>query len=171
VSGVADQVTLTPAEGISVEWDTDAVRALANDDAHPQPAWRLDGALAPGFSALRVVSGATADGTLLLLCAARPEAAAHHDEDAVAAVLVSPEGEPEAVEEALVSTEYAADGAIRRLGLELYKEGDDYPVRGAGDATGGGAAAAEGERRDVAELAFRLDGSAGAALYEVVRPA
>ncbi len=165
---MAEQVKLAPAEGISVEWDTDAVRALADDDSRQQPAWRLDGALAPEFSALRVVSGATSDGTLLLLCAARPEAAAHHDEDAVAAVLISPEGAPEAVEEALVSIEYAADGGIRRLGLELYKEGDDYPVRGAGDATG---AEADGERRDVAELAFRLDGSAGAALYEIVRPA
>ena len=132
---------------------------------------RLEGALAPEFSALRVVSAATADGTLLLLCAARPEAAAHHDEEAVAAILVSPEGEPEAVEEALVSTEYAADGAIRRLGLELYKEGDDYPVRGAGDATDTGAVEAEGARRDGGELAFRLDGSAGAALYEIVHPA
>jgi hypothetical protein len=89
--------------------------------------------------------------------------------DAVAAVLVSPEGAPATVEEALVSTEYAADGAIRRLGLELYKEGDDYPVRGAGDATG--AAAADADGRDVTELAFRLDGNAGAALHEIVRPA
>lgn len=168
---MADQVRLTPAEGISVAWDTDAVRALANDESRQHPAWRLEGALAPEFSALRVVSGATADGTLLLLCAARPDAAAHHDEEAVVAVLVSPEGEPEAVEEALVSTEYAADGAIRRLGLELYKEGDDYPVRGAGDATDTGAAEADGERRDEAKLAFRLDGSAGAALYEIVHPA
>jgi hypothetical protein len=171
VSGMAEQVKLAPAEGISVAWDTDAVRALANGESRQQPVWRLEGPLAPGFSALRVVSGATADGTLLLLCAARPEAAAHHDEEAVAAVLVSPEGESEAIEEALVSTEYAADGAIRRLGLELYKEGDDYPVRGAGDVTDTNAASAEAERRDVAELAFRLDGSAGAALYEIVHPA
>ena len=168
---MADQVRLTPAEGISVAWDTDAVRALVTDESREQPAWRLEGALAPVFSVLRVVSGATADGTLLLLCAARPEAAAHHDEEAVAAVLVSPESAPEAVEEALISTEYAADGAIRRLGLELYKEGDDYPVRGAGDATDTGAAEADGERRDEARLAFRLDGSVGAALYEIVHPA
>ena len=168
---MADQVKLTPAEGISVAWDTDAVRALATDESRAASCVAPGGRPRPGVQRPACGLGATADGTLLLLCAARPEAAAHHDEEAVAAVLVSPEGEPEAVEEALVSTEYAADGAIRRLGLELYKEGDDYPVRGAGDATDTGAAEADGERRDEAELAFRLDGSAGAALYEIVHPA
>jgi hypothetical protein len=167
---MADELTLTPAGGVSVVWDPAAVRDLTNDGPREQPVWRLDGDISPDLSALRVVSGATKDGALLLLCAARPVDAVHHDEEAVAAVVVSPEGETQAIEEALVSTEYAADGAIRRFGVELYKEDDDYPVRGAGDATATASTEAAGERRDVADLAFRLDGSAGAALYEIVHP-
>jgi hypothetical protein len=162
---MADELTLAPAAGLGVAWDVAAVRALATGGPPEQPVWRLDGDLGDGFTELRVVSGATTEGAVLLLCAARPTGAAHHDEDAVAAVLVPAAGrEPEAIEEALVSTEYTADGSIRRLGLELYKRDDDYPVRGAGDVTSTVPA------DTVAELAFRLDGGSGTALYEIVRP-
>lgn len=163
---MADEVRLTPAEGLTVAWDRAAVAALTNADGEEAP-WRLEGELSPRFGALRVISGATRDGALLLLCAARPEGASNHDEELVTAAVVSPEGDTHRIEEALVSTQYAADGAIRRLGLELYKEGDDYPVRGAGDATSTGGESG----RDVAELDFRLDGSAGTARYDILRAA
>ncbi len=165
---MADELSLTPAEGLRVVWDRAAVAALVNGDGESQAGWRLEGSLAPGFSTLRVVTGATADGSLLLLCAARPEGAAHHDGEAVAAVVADPEGGMEPISEALVSTEYAADGSIRRLGLELYKPGADYPLRGAGDATRAFSSEADGERRDSAHLSFRLNGSEGVALYEIV---
>ncbi len=168
--GVAE-IALSPADGLRVVWDRDAVTALGRSEAADASPWRLEGSLAPGFEALRVVSAATGDGHLLLLCAARPNGAEHHDQDHVAAVLVDPAGEPESISEPLVSTEYAADGTVRRLGLELYKEGDDYPVRGAGDATDSTATEDDGERRQRSELAFRLDGGAGHALHEIVRPA
>ena len=165
---MADELRLTPAEGLTVAWDRAAVAALAGTDGGGAP-WRLEGELQPRFSALRVISGATRDGALLFLCAARPAEARNHDEELVSALVVSPEGERHEIEEALVSTEYAADGSIRRLGLELYKEGDDYPVRGAGDATSTPGAGEGG--RAVAELDFRLDGSAGTARYEILRAA
>jgi hypothetical protein len=164
---MAEELRLTPAAGLAVTWDLAAVAALAKPGAGEGPVWRLEGELAPRFSVLRVVSGATRDGALLVLCAARPGEAEHHDEELVAASVVPPDGEPQAIEEALVSTEYGADGSIRRLGLELYKENDDYPVRGAGDARSR-AGNAGGEGPDLAELEFRLDGSAGAARYEIL---
>ncbi len=168
---MADELTLVPAEGIRVIWDRAAVAAYAAAEGEPEPAWRLDGSLAPGFSALRVVSGATSDGSVLLLAAARPEAAANHDDEQVAALVAAPDAGAEPIEEALVSTEYAPDGSIRRLGLELYKAGDDYPVRGAGDAIRSSVAdAGSGERRDSSVLDFRLGGSRGVALYEIVHP-
>jgi hypothetical protein len=163
---VADELRLTPAEGVTVAWDQAAVAALATPDAGEGAPWRLEGELAPRFSALRVISGATRDGALLVLCAVRPAGAEHHDEELVAAVVVSPEGEAQAIEEALVSTEYTGDGSIRRLGLELYKEDDDYPVRGAGDAT---SSAVADDGRKLAELDLRLDGSAGTGRYEILR--
>jgi hypothetical protein len=166
---VGEELSLTPAEGLRVVWDRTALAALADPGDEPNPGWRLEGSLEPAFTALRVVSGATADGSLLVLCAARPQGAAHHDEESVAAIVADPEGDLSPISEALVSTEYAPDGAIRRLGLELYREGDDYPLRGAGDATKATWSEADGERRDSAQLNFRLDGSEGAALYEIVQ--
>jgi hypothetical protein len=166
---MADELRLSPAEGLTVAWDRAAVAALAKPDGGDAP-WRLEGELSPRFGALRVISGATRDGALLVLCAARPERASNHDEELVTAIVVTPEGEAQQIEEALVSTQYAADGSIRRLGLELYKAGDDYPVRGAGDATSATPASGEGGS-DVAELDFRLDGSAGTARYEILHAA
>ena len=166
---MADELSLTPAEGLRVVWDRAAVAALADPGDEPNAGWRLEGSLEPGFTALRVVSGATADGFLLVLCAARPAGAAHHDEESVAAIVAEPEGELVPISEALVSTEYTPDGAIRRLGLELYKEGDSYPLRGAGDATDASRSELDGERRESARLSFRLDGSEGAAVYEIVQ--
>ena len=167
---MADELALAPAEGIRVIWDRAAVAAYAAGEGEPDPAWRLDGSLTPGFSALRVVSGATADGSVLLLAAARPAAAASHDEEQVAALVAGPDAGAEPIEEALVSTEYAADGSIRRIGLELYKPGDDYPMRGAGDAVRTSLAGTGAERHDISVLDFRLGGSRGVALYEIVQP-
>jgi hypothetical protein len=167
---VADELRLTPADGVAVVWDRAAVAALATPSADTGSAWRLEGSIVPGFSLLRVISGATEAGSLLMLCAARPEGAASHADELVAAAGAGPEGELDAIEEALVSTQYAADGSIRRLGLELYKPGEDYPLRGAGDATEASSSEADGERRERAELSLRLDGNPGTASYEIVQP-
>ena len=166
---MADELAVAPAEGLRIVWDRDTVAAYP-EAGTADPAWRLEGELAPAFSALRVLSAATREGGLLLLAAARPAAAEGHDEEAVAALLAPADGAPEPVSEALISTEYAADGSIRRVGLELYKEDDDYPVRAAGDAAGEPAAGADAGRR-VARLEFRLDGAEGIALYEIVEAA
>ena len=166
---VADELTLTPAEGLRITWDRSALAALPSRDAAGREAWRVEGSLEPAFDTLRVVSGATGDGSLLALCAARPAGAASHGDDEVAALVVDPEGAVHDVQEALLSTEYAADSSIRRFGLELYRQGDDYPMRAAGDAVE--ASSENGGLRDSARLRFRLDGSEGVALYEIVRRA
>jgi hypothetical protein len=166
---VADELAVAPAVGLRIVWDRAAVAAYPDAGA-THSAWRLEGDLTPAFSALRVLSAATREGGLLLLAAARPADADGHAEEAVAALLALPDGAAEPVSEALISTEYAADGSIRRVGLELYKEGDDYPVRAAGDAAEDPAAGADPGRR-AARLEFRLDGDEGVALYEIVEAA
>jgi hypothetical protein len=168
---VADELRLAPADGIGVVWNRAAVASLATPGSDSGPAWRLDGSLDHGFSLLRVVSGVTEAGSLLMLCAVRPLDATHHADELVTALVVGPDGESSEIEEALVSTQYASDGSIRRLGLELYKPGDDYPIRGAGDATGTSSSEEDGTRTERAELNLRLDGSPGAATYEIVRRA
>jgi hypothetical protein len=165
---VAD-LELRPVEGISVRWDLGEGEEPAGDDA-ALPGWSLDGSL-DGFSALRVVTASARDGQTVCLCAVRPAGAEHHDEEAVVAAVVGADGTTGTIEEALVSTEYGADGSIRRLGLELYKAGEDYPMRAAGDTAAASSSTDDRGRRDRAEMRFRIDGSEGTAIYEIVHAA
>ena len=165
---MADGWTLQLAPGISVAWDdlgrTRAGLAAGEGDPH----WRLDGQLGSGHGALRVLSGATRKGSVVLLAGARPGDSEGHDSESPRAVLISRSGEVTPVEEALVSTQYSANGQAERVGLELYAEGDDYPVRGAGDVTRAAAADEGTYRRERAWLDFRLDGEPGAAVLDIL---
>ena len=165
---MADGLALELAPGIQVAWD-DLDRARTDLAAeHPSAEWRLEGTLDAGHSALRVLTGGTGEGALILLAAARPDGADGHDADAVQAVLVSPSGEEKPIEEALVSTQYSASGRVERVGLELYSEGEEYPVRGAGDARRASASDDGPLRREHAWLDFRLDGEPGDAILDIV---
>ena len=162
---MANEIALE-LDGVRVRWDAGAVAAYAS--AEPERAWSLEGSLTPKHSALRVLSGATADGSILLLAAARPAETEAHDSELIGALLVEDGGNVVAMDEVLLSTEYTADGAVRRITLELYREGDDYPLRGGGDAASTSAGERDGHRAESATLRFRLDGSEGAALYEIL---
>lgn len=161
---MADELSLSAADGVRVIWDRHALGTLASRNGSGRAA-RLEGSLGRDWDSVRIVSGAAADGSLLALCAARPAGAANHDTDAVAATVVDPEGAVHEIEEALLSTEYSADGRVRRFGVELYRPGNDYPLRAAGDAI------EDDGDGDAVILTFRLDGSEGTALYEIVRQA
>jgi len=156
--------------GVRIVWDD--LDGLRGSLAAPEPSaeWHAEGELTPGHSALRVLSGATATGSLVLLAAARPENAEGHDAEHPRAVLISPSGEVTALEEALVSTQYEASGQVGRIGLELYAEGDDYPLRGAGDVRSVPASDESAIHRERVTLDLRLDGEAGTAILEIVTP-
>jgi hypothetical protein len=165
---VPDRAEIYLAPGLQVAWDDlDAIRSDLGSDESP-PLWRLQGDLSASHAAVRVLTGATRKGALLLLAGARPEGAGGHDAESPQAVIVSRSGEVEKIEEALLSTQYAADGTIERIGLELYGEEEDYPVRGAGDATSTSAADEGPIRRERALLEFRLDGEAGTAILDIL---
>lgn len=151
---------------LRVVWDTEAVAGY--EGAEPEPAWTLEGALAPAYSALRVLAGRTSEGSILLLAAVRPTDADAHGEEPIGATLIEPDGNITAMDEVLLSTEYAKDGTVRRITLELYREGDDYPIRGAGDTSSASARSQDDLRTESATLRFRLDGNEGLALYEIV---
>lgn len=157
------ELVLEPAPGLAVRFES----GPAGPEPEP-PAWRIEGELEPRHSALRVLAAALADGSLLVLAAARPADASDHEAESVRALVVGAGGEREEIEEALVSTEYGADGRIRRVGLELYRPDEDYPLRAAGDATASErlAGARPGDR---SLLDFRLEGRRGRAAYEIVR--
>jgi hypothetical protein len=154
--------------GIRVDWDPDRLRALG--EAEPgykgPPPWRHIGWGGTGL--LRLISAAFEDGSLLAVAALRHEDASGHGEDSVGAVLARPGEEPAEIAETLLSTQYAADGGVRRLGLELYDDPDGAPIRVAADIEGtvmdefhdGGSRAVMG---------FRMEGIHGSGLYESLR--
>ena len=160
---MAEDLRLEPAPGVTVRW--------AAPGTGDPPAWSVEGELEPRLAALRVLSGRLEDGRLVLVAAARPEGAEGHDAEGTVAAIVDPDGGVSEIEEVLLSTEYAEDGRIRRVGLELYPPGEDYPHRGAADALDGEHSEARGRRTDSAAMALRLDGVPGSARYEIVRSA
>lgn len=168
---MTDDLELTPVSGLRLTWDCQAVPDYANDTGAADPAWSLREPLARDVAALRVLTAALPDGTLLLVAGARPEGAEAHDAEALSGLLVEPGSDPRPVERVLVSTEYAQDGSIRRLGLEFFLPGEDFPLRAAGDPVGQGSSDGEVGRRDFVRLRFRLDGGEGSAVHELVRPA
>jgi hypothetical protein len=158
---------------LRIEWDLEALRSLSVASRDPgvrgdQPPWRLD--TEPNWgnaSALRVISASFDDGAVLAVAALRPREAAGHDADAVGAVLVSAQGEVTRPPEALLSTEYGPDGKARRLGLELYEEPTEPPVRVVADRLAEAGRGAGGERT---ALRLRMEGTPGTGLHELVAP-
>jgi hypothetical protein len=111
-----------------------------------------------------------ADGGLLALSAARPAAAEHHDAEQIVAILCDPDGAPVEVSEALLSTEYGADGVQRRATLELWPNGDDaQPIRGAGSLISSSSVDRPGLRAEIAFFRWSVEGREGLGHYEVVR--
>ena len=82
---------------------------------------------------MRLISGRLDDGRLLAVAALRPAGASGHGEEIVVGALGSADGF-EQLTETLLSTEYGADGAPTRVGLELYPSSDGLAVRVAGTA-------------------------------------
>lgn len=163
-----DQAAVELAPGLQVAWDDlDSIRAQLGSDPPAAP-WRLEGELGAGHTALRVLTGATRKGALLLLAGARPADADGHDAESPQALIVPRSGDAAVIDEALLSTQYSANGTIERVGLELYAEDDDYPVRGAGDALSATASDQGALRHEQAVLDFRLDGEPGTAILDVI---
>jgi hypothetical protein len=156
---------------LRIEWDVEALRGLSATSCDPdtgeaRPTWRLE--RDPdweGASALRVISASFDDGALLGVAALRPRETAGHDADAVAAVLVSAEGEVARPHEALLSTEYGPDDRARRLGLELYEDPTAPPVRVVGDRL---AEARHGAGHEQTAFTLRMEGRSGTGLHELM---
>jgi hypothetical protein len=107
-----------------------------------------------------------------VLRAVRPRADRAHDHDAVAAfALRGAPPQPTAIAEPLLSTVYDGDGHQRQAGLELW-ETEEFPLRVAGEALGGGELAAPGGARLwTAFFRWRHDGREGAGRYDLTVPA
>jgi hypothetical protein len=155
-------------EPVELRWEPLATEDEGSD-ATESP-WGLESE--PDWSHLegiRLVSARFEDGAVLGVAALRPREARGHGDDVVIARLIDADGEETTTPDALVSVEYDAAGTPRRLGIELWLEPDAAPRRVAADRE------AESEPRsakgrDAVVMRFRLDGTTGSGLYEVLRP-
>lgn len=118
----------------------------------------------------RSIGIAFADGGLLALSAMRPNGSDAHGDEEVAAVLCDPDGAPVEVSEALLSTEYGDDGIQRRATLELWVDGEEGPLRGAGTLISASQVRRPGLHADIAFFRWALEGREGLGHYEIVRP-
>jgi len=111
-----------------------------------------------------------ADGGLLAVSGVRPETAAGHGEESVAAVICGADGAPAQVSETLLSTEYGPDGVQRRATLELWLDDEEgQPLRGAGTLISASAVSHPDQSGVVAFFRWSLEGREGLGHYEIVR--
>lgn len=92
-----------------------------------------------GAGRQRFVTAATDEGSLLNVVALRPEAATPHGDELVAGQVADPQSDGDATpfEDVRLSTIYGPDGLPRTAGAELYRPGDEFPSRLAGEALSG----------------------------------
>ncbi|HEV7771267.1 MAG TPA: hypothetical protein VGO66_11505 [Solirubrobacterales bacterium] len=110
------------------------------------------------------------DGGLLAVTSSLPGGHEGHGEEEVAAVLCDPDGAPLVFEEALLSTEYGADGVQRRVSLELWQDAENgRPLRGAGTLISSIAVRRGGLSSEIAFFRWSVEGREGLGHYEVAR--
>lgn len=119
----------------------------------------------------RELDGWLTDGSAISLRAARPAGARELDAEGVDAFLVDGEShEPEAFDEARLSTAYDATGRQRRMGLELWpREDSDFPRRAAGETLCATTVTVDGLRWDCAFLDWRMEAATGIGPYSILR--
>lgn len=121
------------------------------------------------IDAARTISAWLGDGAGVLLTGVSPDGAAP-DIEAISAFVVA-DGVPRPVEDPLVSTAFDGEGRQRRVGLELWMEGDRGPHRAAGDLICGSSLDLGRLRYDCAFFSWRMEGRTGIGRYDVLRRA
>ncbi len=109
------------------------------------------------------------DGGLLALTAMRPSGSSAHGDEQTVAVLCDPDSAPVEISEALLSTEYGADGMQRRATLELWVDGEGMPMRGAGTLISASSVRRPGLTAEIAFFRWSVEGREGLGQYEIVR--
>jgi hypothetical protein len=162
------ELELDTTEGsFVVGWDLTPLRAIA-DRLDGEPSWSLGGEVV-GAPLLRVLSAALEDGTAIGLAAAQPATADGHGDEQVVAFIARRGEDPQPVLDARLSTEYDAEGLVRRAGLELWLEESGPPARGAGDRESRTEVRRGDFSGETVRMTFRLDGVPGIAVYDLLR--
>lgn len=122
-------------DDLRFDWEFEQLRSFDPEVADPPP-WRLSGDLDwDEVDRLRVLTARFEEGPMLAIAAILPAGAPGHGEEAIAALRIAADGEPEQLDQVLFSSEHAEDGALGRIGLELYRHDSGLPLRVAGEPT------------------------------------
>lgn len=125
---------------------------------------------APSQVQRRSIGIVFSDGGLLALTAVRPPGGRGHGDEKVTAIVCDPDGAPVEVAEALLSTEYGADGVQRRATLELWADAEEgQPLRGAGTLISSARVSQPGLISEIAFFRWSVEGREGLGHYELVR--
>jgi hypothetical protein len=166
-------ITLTPSSdvaelgGVAVAVCTAEGRVGAREfsglgtaaETRRAPEWR-------DLDAIRAISAVFEPGLAALAVARRPQATDGHGDELVTAVLVEA-GELRAPEDARISTVYDGGGRQHSAGLELWFPGEDFPRRLFGTVQAGTSLDLGGLLVHAAAFSWRMEGHAGAGLYEL----
>lgn len=129
-------------------------------ETHSPPEWdRLD--------ALRSISALFDRDNALLAIARRPHGAVGHGAERSVAWLLR-DGEPVPVEDVRISTVYDGEGRQRSAGLEIWVDGEDYPLRAFGTVVAGSSMKLEAIDVHAAVFRWRMGEREGAGAYELM---
>lgn len=129
-------------------------------ETHDPPAWdRLD--------AVRSIAALFDRDNAFLALSRRPHGARGHDVEETVAWLLRA-GQPVAIEETRISTVYDGDGRQRSAGLELWIDGEDFPLRLAGSAVAGSSLQLQSVDVHAAIFAWRMGDREGSGAYELM---
>lgn len=128
-------------------------------ETHRPPEWRE-------LDLLRAISAVFEPGLAAFAISRRPRSASEHGSELVTAVLIE-NGELRAPEDTRISTVYDDGGRQHSSGLELWFPGEDYPRRLFGTVQAGTSIELEGVAVHAAAFNWRMEGHAGAGLYEL----
>ena len=163
-------IEFTSPAGEELRFDWQPEHLLGLDPGSAEEAWRLAGELDwDEVGRVRILSGRLGDDLAIALVALDPAGASGHGEGPIGAILIK-DGVPEQLAEVRLSTEAGADGAPRRVGIELHGAEDGMPLRVAGDATASESSSEGGIAVTRTALELRSAGVEGVALLETLEP-
>ena len=165
---VALELTDPPGDPLRIEWSAEALAGVVGPTPEGEPPWRLGGELDwDEVEGLRILSARLDAQRLLAVAALRPKDAQGHGEELVIGAIGDQEHFDQ-LDEVLLSAEYGPDGAVRRIGLELYREQDGLPIRIAGDVISTTSEVRGAVRRDSAAFELRSGDDQGVGILDVL---
>jgi hypothetical protein len=119
---------------------------------------------------MRSLYGVSGERRAIVFESARPTGSDGHGDERRVAHLIAAQEEPQAFEDARLSTVYGEDGLPAKAGLELFRSGEEYPQRLGGRAVHAVWSDDGVGRSAISFFRWSMEGSPAFGLYEAVVP-